>query len=651
MRRTALYVYVTMTFILSATLAFGQGAKKSPPRTTPPPPVIQLLPGGHEVAAYKAGAARDEGFRAFLLPLVLKGKADKDQVLSLRILNYEAPSSLPSLIPASVKLTIPKGAFGSGEEDTRFDGIVTVRLRQVASLPENEKAFIIKEGDDAIPFTLVILRTAVPKTTSTTAAQPATDTTKDTTGKTGAAGKPGGAGKTGASGKTGVGEKPGTTKTADSTEDTDASTPDGAAAADSSKKTDTLVTLVNTDTTLHPVISGETLKSYPTIKLLFHLSGAGPKDPFDITLELKPLNAGIVSPDLQTKKVTFQPEDWTHKDKEGNVEKEVTVELSSVETFGRDVSFFIIVKDKPEKHNEVRISTIGLYNPNKPFWVEVGANFDFADGLKPNNFFGGVFLHKRDIRPFSFRKPDSARCARSARSSNLGIFAGVYESKTISDVNIQDFGLHQYYNNSSIGLKRNDSLGVFEDSGKVKTTQVVKNIGLFFSPQVRLTNGSANADGLHLSASLWFELQWQRLSTKVDYSNQIRMDTLYYPRSDLAKVGDSLSISQEKDIRSHYWGVGLPIYFKEGDANVYFNPVIGISNQPSEKEISSILTQTEPFSRKWRMFYIFQFRLNEERYGIAFTGEVRGLIIHNSRPFVSLALTKKFDLSKFMEFK
>jgi hypothetical protein len=598
MRRIARCLYATMPFFLSATLAFGQKATTKTQKT--PPPVIQLLAGRHEMAAYKTHTARDEGFRAFLLPLLLKGKADKDQVLSIRILNYEAPSSLPSLIPASIKLTIPKAAFGTGDKDTRFDGVVTVQLRQVDSLPADEKAFIVKEGDNAIPFTLVILKTSVPPKT------------------------PG----------------PG--------DETDTPPPGDTTTADMGKTPDTLVTLVNTDTTLHPLISSEKLKSYPTIKLLFHLAGAGPKKPFDVTLDLKPLNAGIVSPGLQTAKVTFSPEDWTHKDKEGNVEKEVTVELSSVETFGREVSFFIILKDKNDKHCEVRLSTVGLYNPNKPFWVEIGANFDFADGLKPNNFFGGVFLHKRDIRPFSFRKHDAAK---PAKSSNLGIFAGVYESKTISDVNIQDFGLHQYYNGTSTAMVKNDSLGVFEDSGKVKTTQVVKNIGLFFSPQVRLTNGSANADGLHLSASLWLELQWQRLSTKVDYSSQMRRDTLYYPRSDLLKIGDSLSISQEKDIRSHYWGVGLPIYFKDGDANVYFNPVIGISNQPSEKEINSILTQTEPFSRKWRPFYIFQFRLNEERFGIALTGEVRGLIIHNSRPFVSLALTKKFDLSKFMEFK
>ena len=41
---------------------------------------------------------------------------------------------------------------------------------------------------------------------------------------------------------------------------------------------------------------------------------------------------------------------------------------------------------------------------------------------------------------------------------------------------------------------------------------------------------------------------------------------------------------------------------------------------------------------------------NHNQIQMNFTGEVRGLIMKNSRPFVSLAVTNKFDLSKFMEF-
>ncbi len=409
----------------------------------------------------------------------------------------------------------------------------------------------------------------------------------------------------------------------------------------------TVVTLEHNDTTLTPLISKAKMKIIPTIRLLFKLSGKKPDKEQKIDMELQVLNAEVVSPVLKTTTVSFVPDDWNGKrDAENNVHvtKDVEVELSSVSSFGKDVLFFIVIKGKPA-HADITISSLGMYT-DKPFWVEVGSNFDFADGLKPNNFFGGVFLYDRDIRPIFYKR--STRPAD--RSKNLGIFAGVFESKTISDVFSQDFTVRPYYNSTSVKLLRSDSVGVFRDTGRLVKTQVVKNIGLFVSPQVRLTDGSSNAEGAHVFLSTWMELQWQRLSVKSDFTGQARYDTLYSPRSELNRYDNADSGSVEKDIRTHYFGFGLPIYYKKGDANLFLNPVIGFSNQPLQKEIDAALTGDD-LKRTWRPFYIVQFRLSEEKYGISFTGEVRGLIRKDSRPFVSLALSKKFDLTKFIEFK
>jgi hypothetical protein len=46
----------------------------------------------------------------------------------------------------------------------------------------------------------------------------------------------------------------------------------------------------------------------------------------------------------------------------------------------------------------------------------------------------------------------------------------------------------------------------------------------------------------------------------------------------------------------------------------------------------------------WNFFYLFQFRLNEEKYGISFTGEVRGLMLKNAKSIIALSLSKKIDL-------
>jgi hypothetical protein len=291
----------------------------------------------------------------------------------------------------------------------------------------------------------------------------------------------------------------------------------------------------------------------------------------------------------------------------------------------------------------IKYTIIGNYNPNKSFWVEVGSNFDLVDGVQANNLFSGVFFYKRDIRPL-----------KKAGSPNLGAFAGVYESKTTSNVlNPSNFAI-QYFDRNAVSLIRNDSLPVFRDTGILGTSTVSRNIGLFFSPQVRLTNNTANADGFHVFASVWIEMLWQRISTTYDFSKVGRLDTIYVPNNQIRQLPSKPS-TVERDIRSDYFGLGLPMYYKEGDVNLYFSPTLGISNQTNmlvrdEKSLSDGKFTLTPAS-KWNPFYLFLFRLNEDKYGISFTGEVRGFLVKNTKPFISLALSKKFDLNKFIEFK
>ena len=582
----------------------------------------------------------DNGLQSFFISLDLHGRASKDQNLHLKIHSFDAPFTSPTLAPTSVNFTIPGNQFSKSGGDTIVQVVCTVELMSRDSLAEKEKAFIVKEGEEDNPFILII-RSLVPskRAVKTNASVEPTAKPADLVGNNKSDSAKSGVvvlkanvpPKVGDTGKAGDPVSP-----AGGEPDPDTSRP-----AETAKKN--TVTLVGADTSFNPLITSDIITRTYTVKLHFHSNGTPGKDTIKVALELGPGNAAKIAPVLETQMVTIQPEDWNHRDSQDNIIKVARFKMNSVATFEHEVSFFIRQKGDPDNSAEIRINTIGLYNPNKPFWVEVGANFDFSDGLKPNNFFGGVFLHKRDIRPiFSGKKKGQDKPKR------LGLFAGVYESKTVSDISTEDFSIQKYYNDRSTLLTRNDSVGAFADTGKIKTTQVVKNIGLFFSPQVRLTNGSANADGLHVAASAWLELQWQTISSKTDYSAMARRDTFYVPPSTLDTTVRRLKFGSEQDIRSHYLGFGLPIFYKEGDANVFFNPVIGLSNQPSSKDLLTFSDQTK---RRWRPFYIFQFRLNEERFGMAFTGEVRGLIIHNSKPLVSLALTKKFDLSKFLEFK
>ena len=416
--------------------------------------------------------------------------------------------------------------------------------------------------------------------------------------------------------------------------------------------------IINDTKDLYPLYaSRDTFKLVP-IQLKFTLKKSD-NLPVDVSLAFDNVNlsfhCSIIEPKITLPKVT--------EDDEYETIIHLKVGRAAYFMEGDEIGRIRLASDDKSEHAVIiRFSNRKGFNANNPFWMEIGSNFDLIDGLQPNNFFSGIFLHKKDIRTFSFR---GRKQQPKNKAKNLGIFAGVYESKTISNTSNDSFSSKTFYSKESLKVTnatnpnkvKPGEFGVFKDSVRSETTQEVRNLGLFLSPQVRLTNGSANLDGLHIFASLWLELQWQRLQMVRSYRSINRMDTLSKPQSQLGQLefleGSEFSkkIDNKVDLKSHYYGLGFPLIVKSGTTNAFIHPVIGISNQPQvstntpEDNLNS-LTDTRP----WKGFYAFQFRLNEEKYGFAVTGEVRGLLIKDSPPFVSLALTKKFDITKFLEF-
>lgn len=401
-----------------------------------------------------------------------------------------------------------------------------------------------------------------------------------------------------------------------------------------------VITFDEKDLVIHPIYGKDSVK-VEAFSITFLRDSKPDKGTTDkLTLKIDKKNFPFI-PDILKPEVEIKDEEWKPTEKDATkyfVVKTIYLSNKSIENFKNDELAYISFEGSSSLKT-IRLTDKGMFDANKPFWIEVGSNFDFADGLQANNFFGGVFLNKKDMS------------LGNSKVKRFGLFTGVYESKSISDSSVK-YDTIQYYNEGSLALTRGDSVGTFKDAGKVTHKKVVKNISLFFSPQFRITGKPADLDGLHLFASLWVELQWQRISAEVDYSKLTRMDTIYVPRTNVSKLSYNYpDKGAEKDVRSHYFGFGAPIYFKEGDANVFFNPVIGASNQPSYNAMTNFLQSDDgKLPRLWHAFYAVQFRLHEERYGIAFTGEVRGLLIKDSPPVVSLALTKKFDLDKFIEY-
>jgi hypothetical protein len=475
--------------------------------------------------------------------------------------------------------------------------------------------------------------------------------------------------------------------------------------SDSVKVADT-VKLDKGETVLNPVISAQSNKAVQQIVLSIELGGPAPqgKEYTVVPVLINQPRRSKVDPVLLTETIKINKEEWPGAGKTKSVNKTVVIQTTSIKDLTADELFYlkldkseapkeILVDDCADCNHQIRVTLSGMYNANKPFWVEIGSNFDLVDGMEPNNFFTGVFFYKRDIRPIFYRKSninerrkdqwrkkysgknDNERASSllkrryrtidTSRPNTLGAFAGVFESKTITSITEERFTLREYYDSTSVLPRLKDSMLVYKAIGTKTRKTTVRNVSLFFSPQVRLTNKPSNADGLHWFASLWTELQWQRIREEAEFKQLKVMDTDTLPLNDVLdnqRYNAKLQ-SKETDVRSHYIGFGFPVFFKEtldnDVAHLFVNPVIGYTNQPSsqylkDKEDYDLAVIKDPSllppKRKWYPFYIVQFRLNEENYGIAFTGEVRGLLWNNSQPYVSLSLTKKFDLTRFIEF-
>ncbi len=323
----------------------------------------------------------------------------------------------------------------------------------------------------------------------------------------------------------------------------------------------------------------------------------------------------------------------------------------------QDATTYIEIAGDEKSFHTVRLTEAGMYTPTQPFWVELGTNFDLLDGIDANNFYSGIYMFDQDIAAFK-------------KNKNISFTAGVYESKATSSSLTSDSGF-TYRNDKSYSLDAaHNGYPYYRSSGSLSTVTSVKNIGLFFSPYLRISDRPVKENGFHWFISFYAEMLWQKVTTNIDYS-KTTTDTLYLPQSN--SIDTSIynypfkETQYSSDFRSHYVGIGLPIYIKENNYNFYLNTVFGFSTQ------KFILVQTAVTdARKYVIntfpngkinngigagyatprhflnpFYLFQFKLNEDKYGITITGEIRGLIaLPGAKPVVALSLSKKFDLGE-----
>lgn len=357
------------------------------------------------------------------------------------------------------------------------------------------------------------------------------------------------------------------------------------------------------------------------------------------TIKVKMDNISFpVKPELEKNQFVVSKEDSTN----GVLEASLKISLRNQTTDIKSDNICLIKISGFEKSSTpLLMKPAFVYDEKKYFWVELGANLDLIDGLKANNLFGGVFYYKRDIQKIGKR-----------HTNNLAFLGAVYESKALAFRSNEDYVSNNFIDGTSLSNISPDSIQIYKAFGKVKIVRNVTNIGILASPQIRLSKKLSSENGAHFYLGLWLEALWQNFSIEYDYTEQATIDTLIAPLNDLNLYRPTFRKENTNvDFATHYFGAGLPVYIQEKDANLTIHSMLGACNQiaASTQEVATN-SNLSSVSRNWYAFYLVQFRLNEDQYGLSFSGEVRGLLKKNSPPVITLVLSKKFDLAKLIEF-
>jgi len=318
-------------------------------------------------------------------------------------------------------------------------------------------------------------------------------------------------------------------------------------------------------------------------------------------------------------------------------------------------NLFLTIKGQSQANPGTQSISVSI--KDVPFWAEGGTNFALLDNIKTNNFYAGVYMFSKDIARIGGNEKDTSM--KDEKNNDLSFVGGVYESQSIGSSATSSAGIAYRSGNTFV-----------RDTGSVKANTGVKSIGILFSPHLKITNGKTDANGFHMFVSLYAELLWQTVTSTFDYSKAAKDTAIAVlpPGKTIANYPYKEG-SVSYDSRSHYIGLGLPVYIKENEFTLYINSVIGATNQKfyvSNNAVNSggnnsgdyylqdpatsgdyikALTFNSP-AHDWNGFLLFQYRLNDVAYGITFSGEIRELLLSNAKPVVTLALSKKFNLSK-----
>ena len=288
----------------------------------------------------------------------------------------------------------------------------------------------------------------------------------------------------------------------------------------------------------------------------------------------------------------------------------------------------------------------------RPYRVNIGANFDFIDGIKTNSEYIELGFLRRDMWKNENVDRNEINQARDKLKGNAisspgllkwlkillpnGVVAGIFQGRTFADKDTSTtFGRVNLYTTFDSVLYRTGL------TRKTKTTseKTTKNLGIYLSlvkkigEQIYLLGHSElRKDDVTTKTQFKHEIT-DTLETLAVYNYNVFTDGVGFinPFFGLSDIEAPSEIKRSSKIET-FFGLGIMLDSRAKEVDLMVKAIRMLHSSDSIEQRTS---------------YLVQFGLIANDIGVQIGGEIRGR--SNSDPKISLHLSKVFSLSKLID--
>jgi hypothetical protein len=371
----------------------------------------------------------------------------------------------------------------------------------------------------------------------------------------------------------------------------------------------------------------DVLSDFQKIKIILKRDSI-PAFDFRFSVKIKHVTTSPEDVKLLTENFVITKEDF-HREG-SSITKEIILEIRRDTVDKSDEVFeLIIVPDEksllvpfkikePEKLTITIVNSVKPSDPENPFRITTGANFDFDKTLKASLYFDAQVFKPILLSP----------CKKDNRG--FGVYSSLYNNRFISSDSVQD--TKTFYDIIGNG----DTVDMIRYNYQIGASNSVKNIGseiaLLYSFQNKMNND------LNLSFSFLLELGAISRNITTTYSyNKINQDTIFNipnPNNYIRLVEREFVNTRINDVM---FGSGFIFRMKsKSHGEFMLKATSGCNNTYFPEEMLK------------RIYYDFRFQILDPKVGINLGGQIRGYYKQGS-PYFSVYLSKSFSLSKLTE--